>query len=103
MDQNVIGRMVDLLDPFKAFHYHHPDQNGSASLKSVLPVLTGQTYKGMNIEEGNEASRMFVITFIKGQTTNNKDVVRKDLEDYCRLDTQAMVDVVGKLREIVSS
>ncbi len=92
--------MVDLLGPFKAFHYHHPDQNGSASLKSVLPVLTGQTYKGMNIEEGDEASRTFVNTFIKGKDAKNKDAVRKDLEDYCRLDTQAMADVVKKLSEI---
>lgn len=98
---NVIGRMVDLLDPFKAFHYHHPEQNGSASLKSVLPVLTGQTYKGMNIEEGDEASRNFVNTFIKGQDVKNKDAVRKDLEDYCRLDTQAMIDIVKKLSEII--
>ncbi len=97
---NVIERMVDLLDPFKAFHYHHPDQNGSASLKSVLPVLTGQTYKGMNIEEGDEASRTFVNTFVKRQDAKNKDAVRKDLEDYCRLDTQAMADVVKKLSEI---
>ncbi len=100
--QPVINRMVDLLMPFRAFHYHHPDQNGSASLKNVLPVLTGQTYKDMNIQEGDEASRTFVETFIKGTSTKDKATVRKDLEDYCRLDTQAMVDVVGKLKEMVA-
>lgn len=97
---NVIERMVDLLDPFKAFHYYHPNQNGSASLKSVLPVLTGKTYENMNIQEGEEASRTFVNTFINGQGNNNIEQVRKDLEDYCKLDTQAMIDIIFKLHKI---
>ena len=40
----VQARMVDLLDPFKAFDYYHPDQHGSASIKAVLPALTGRSY-----------------------------------------------------------
>ena len=35
----------DLSDPFKFFYYYHPLQKGSASLKSVLPALTGLDYK----------------------------------------------------------
>ena len=98
--RNVIGRMVDLLDPFRAFHYYHPDQNGSASLKSVLPALTGQSYEGMNIQQGDEASRIFVNTFLKGRSLKGREEIRKDLEDYCCLDTQAMIDIVAKLKEI---
>ena len=39
-------RLVDLLKPFQNFHYYHPQQNGSASIKSVLPALTGQGRSG---------------------------------------------------------
>lgn len=99
--KNVIRRMVDLLDPFKAFHYHHPDQNGSASLKKVLPVLTGQSYEGMGIQEGDAASRTFVEVFVKNKGSKDIVQVRKDLEDYCRLDTQAMIDIVNALTRIV--
>lgn len=99
--QAVIQRMVDLLVPFQAFHYHHPDQNGSASLKNVLPVLTGQSYQELAIQDGDQASRLFVETFVKGSRREGKDTVRRDLEAYCRLDTQAMVDIVAKLREMV--
>jgi hypothetical protein len=37
-------RIVDLLLPFRRFHYYHPQQNGSASMKAVLPALTGRGY-----------------------------------------------------------
>ena len=95
--------MVDLLDPFQAFHYHHPDQNGSASLKSVLPALTWNSYEGMNIQTGDEASRTFVNTFLKEQSSGDREQIRKDLEDYCCLDTQAMVDIVGKLKQLTQN
>jgi hypothetical protein len=35
-------RIVDLLLPFRGFRYYHPQQNGSASMKAVLPALTGK-------------------------------------------------------------
>ncbi len=38
----ICSRMVDLLVPFRNFDYYHPVQKGSASLKAVLPVITGQ-------------------------------------------------------------
>ena len=40
----VEARMVDLLKPFRAFRYYAPGQNGSASMKAVLPALTGRSY-----------------------------------------------------------
>ena len=42
--KNVKRRIIDLLEPFQKFHYYHPDQHGSASIKSVLPVLTRRSY-----------------------------------------------------------
>jgi hypothetical protein len=93
-------RVVDLIEPFKDFSYYHPDQNGSCSIKKVLPVLTDLSYKEMPIGDGGTASReYFRVTY----TENNQDkaMVRKNLEKYCGLDTLAMVEIVRKLKELV--
>jgi Domain of unknown function(DUF2779) len=58
--EEVKARLVDLLEPFQAFDYYHPDQQGPASIKSVLPVLTGRSYADLDIQEGDTASREFV-------------------------------------------
>lgn len=41
---------MDLLAPFRSFAFYHPDQEGSASLKDVMPVLTGMGYDQMSEE-----------------------------------------------------
>ena len=66
--RKVTPRIVDLLLPFRGFRYHHPNQNGSNSMKAVLPALTGQGYEKLAIQEGGAASREFLrVTF--GQVT----------------------------------
>lgn len=99
---NVLRRIKDLLAPFRSFHYYHPDQNGSASLKCVLPALTGKSYEEMEISEGGEASRIFVERVFHRAPDDVRMQARQDLEDYCRLDTQAMIDIVGKLKELTA-
>ena len=47
--KTVEGRVVDLLGPFRSFDYYHPEQHGSASMKAVLPALTGKGYEGLAI------------------------------------------------------
>ena len=96
---NVLSRVVDLIIPFSSFHYYHPDQNGSASLKRVLPALTGKGYEGMNISDGNEASRIFSEKVFNCKPQGDTKKILQDLEDYCKLDTQAMIDIVHRLKE----
>jgi len=43
--KKVTPRIVDLLLPFRGFRYYHPQQHGSASMKAVLPALTGRAMK----------------------------------------------------------
>ena len=90
-------RIVDLLLPFRGFRYYHPDQHGSASMKAVLPALTGSGYEQLTIQEGGAASREFLrVTF--GQVSDEeRNRVRRDLEAYCALDTLGMVQIVDKL------
>jgi len=98
----VTGRMADLLVPFRNFDYYHPGQMGSASLKSILPALTGKGYEDMAISNGGDASLKFLdITFAQ-TTPETRQQVRRDLLEYCGLDTLGMVRIVEKLQQLAS-
>jgi hypothetical protein len=95
--EGIQNRIVDLLSPFRAFDYYHPEQNGSASLKAVLPALTGKSYKGMEIADGGTASNEYLrVTFSDVDILDGQNV-RDQLEKYCGLDTMAMVWIIEKL------
>lgn len=95
----VCERMVDLLEPFRSFSYYHPAQKGSASIKSVLPALTGKDYGGLDIGKGDEASLAYLNMTFGNMTDEDKAKTRADLEKYCGLDTEGMIWIVDKLRE----
>ena len=97
----VISRMVDLIVPFRAFHYYHPVQRGSASLKYVLPALTGISYKDLNISNGQVASLRFVAAAFGGIPEVEKRQIFNDLLVYCGQDTLGMVRIVERLRALV--
>ena len=97
------SRFSDLLIPFRKFHYYDPKQEGSASIKKVLPALTGKSYSDLGIAGGENASLQYL--FITHGNNGNKleeteiIKIRKDLEKYCALDTMGMVDILEVLRE----
>ena len=93
--KDVIARVVDLLVPFKNFSYYNPSQKGSASLKKVLPAVTGKDYSGMEISGGMFAS----VEFYNMNYDNGKDV-REALLKYCGLDTLGMVWIIEKLNSM---
>jgi len=92
----VLTRIVDLLIPFRNFSYYNPKQQGSASIKKVLPALVGKSYAGMDIADGGTAS----VEFFNMAYENGRDV-RESLLKYCELDTLAEVWIVEKLKEII--
>jgi len=92
-------RVVDLLNPFKAFHFYHPDQCGSASMKLVLPALTGKDYSKLEIQEGGAASREFVRVTFGDVSESERKRVRQALELYCGQDTEGMVWILDALNE----
>ncbi|MBT3395202.1 DUF2779 domain-containing protein [archaeon] len=95
----VNSRIVDLLIPFRNFHYYNSKQQGSASIKKVLPALVGKDYSGLGIQEGAAANTEFMrVTYSESE---DKEKVYADLLEYCELDTKAMVWIVDKLREKV--
>ena len=103
---SVTKRMVDLLVPFRDFSYYHPKQKGSASIKNVLPVLTGVTYEDFEIANGNDASLSYLfITHgsYEGEKATLEEIkkVREDLSKYCGQDTEGMVWILDKLNSLI--
>ncbi len=94
-------RIVDLLVPFRNFHYYHPKQAGSASIKKVLPALTGKSYDDLGINQGNDASLSFVRMIFGEDSKEEKDKIKADLEKYCKLDTEGMIWIVDELRKLI--
>ena len=92
-------RLVDLLSPFRQFHYYNPLQKGSASLKSVLPALTGKGYDDLDISDGQAASIAFQAVTYGNVSEEERNKVRSDLEKYCGLDTEGMIWIVDSLRD----
>lgn len=102
---STVPRMIDLLVPFKNIYYYHPAQKGSASLKKVLPALTGVTYDDFVIGNGSQASLSYLFithgAYLGKKATS--DEVRKTrayLEEYCGQDTEGMAMIIEKLEAI---
>jgi hypothetical protein len=99
------GRVVDLLTPFRDFAYYNPAQGGSASLKAVLPAITGRGYDGLAIANGSQASLAYLYAAFgtgDGKKASPQEVgeIRRALERYCGQDTEGMVWIVEKLGEL---
>jgi len=71
------------------------------SMKAVLPALTGRGYGDLAIQEGNTASLEFLRVTYGEVSEEERQRVRRQLEDYCGRDTEGMVWIVGTLRQLV--
>jgi hypothetical protein len=99
--EGVERRIADLIIPFRSFAYYHPDQKGSASLKVVLPALTGRSYEGMPIADGDTASREYLRVTFADAPPDQRLAIRKQLEEYCGFDTMAMVWILRELYKLI--
>jgi hypothetical protein len=98
--RNIIGRFKDLMTPFQKRWYYTHDMRGSYSIKAVLPALVPElSYSDLNIQEGGTASNTFA-ALVQGLFEGDVEQARKDLLDYCEMDTWAMVKVLERLKEI---
>jgi hypothetical protein len=87
-------RFVDLLEPFQRFDYYNPKQQGSASIKAVLPALTGHSYTDLEIQEGSQASLEYLRVHFGDVAEAERLKVREQLERYCGQDTEGMIWIV---------
>jgi hypothetical protein len=95
------SRLWDLL-PVVRNHVYLPEFDGSFSIKAVAPALAPEiSYSELEgVAEGMAASDAF-IRIVTGELSDGEteDMIRKSLLTYCRLDTFAMMAVVGALQK----
>lgn len=93
-------RIIDLMPVFRKRYYYRKEMEGSYSMKAVLPALVPDlTYAGLSVCDGSDAMNVFAsLRFMKDEEEVRK--IRKDLLQYCRLDTLGMVRIVEKLKEV---
>lgn len=85
-------RVVDLL-PVARDCYYHPSQQGSWSIKAVLPTLCPDLHYGNlnGVQDGGMAMDAYLEALAPQTGRTRKSEIKQQLLDYCALDTYAMV------------
>ncbi len=96
---NIHDHMVDLLIPFRDCCFYSVKQNGSNSIKFVMPAICPEHaddyHKLPLVHNGGEALAMFPkMLEMSGQELEQ---TRQGMLKYCELDTQSMVYVLNAL------
>ena len=98
---NLLNRIVDLMQPFQAKSYYHPDMKNSYSIKNLLHALVPElSYKNLKISSGSIA----MVAFENMQTETDMFKIleiREQLLAYCELDTLSMVKIFEILEQQV--
>ena len=86
------SRVVDLL-PIARERYYHPSQQGSWSIKKVLPAVVPELrYDALDgVQDGGGAMDAFLVAIHPDTSTERKQQIEQQLLAYCKLDTYAMV------------
>jgi hypothetical protein len=102
--ESVNARIYDLMEIFSKRLYVHKDFHGSYSIKKVLPVLVSElSYAELEIKDGGTATTEWARMVFDLEEGEEKELVRKDLLAYCKLDTLAMVEIFNVLKRKISS
>lgn len=85
-------RVVDLL-PIARERYYHPSQQGSWSIKKVLPSIVPELrYDALDgVQDGGTAMDAFLEGIHPNTSADRKAQIEQQLLDYCKLDTYALV------------
>ena len=98
--EKIIFRLKDLMVPFQKKWYYSKEMKGSYSIKKVLPALSNElNYTELEIQDGGLASHTFTQLITSANKKNEEDI-RKNLLEYCKMDTLAMVKIVEKLNAL---
>jgi hypothetical protein len=85
--------------PFQKRYYYLPEMKGSYSIKYVLPALVPEmNYDKLEIQEGGSASIAFESLYYENDLFKTQQI-RKNLLEYCKMDTVAMVEVLNKITQ----
>jgi hypothetical protein len=89
--------LVDLL-PIAQARFYHPSQQGSWSIKKVLPAIAPELrYDQLSgVQDGEMAMQAYLEAVDPLTTSERKQEIRTQLVSYCALDTLAMVKIWSK-------
>lgn len=94
--ENLIGRIIDLMVPFRERHYYHRKFEGSYSIKKVAPVLCPEiSYDILDIQNGTAAMQAYSRMHLLG--LEEKHNIRKALLEYCYTDVLSMFHIMRNL------
>ncbi|HSF83934.1 MAG TPA: DUF2779 domain-containing protein [Anaerolineales bacterium] len=95
---SVNERIYDLMEIFSQGYYLHPEFRGSASLKSVLPVLVPElSYAGLPISSGEVCMLAWWKLYSGALAVDETESTKTAMLKYCETDTLAMVKIWEKL------
>ncbi len=98
---SIVDNMVDLIDPFKARDLYSWKQKGSHSIKAVLPAFVkGMTYEDMEIGDGSAAMEAYHQMCDCADKPKELAKVRKNMLEYCKQDTLAMVRLLEVIEKM---
>jgi len=98
--ERVTSRLCDLLTVIRQ-HVYYPDFDGSFSIKAVGPVIAPTVrYDDLaHVADGGSAAWTFE-RIAAGRCDKNEAIFRRALEEYCKRDTLAMVEIHAQLAKM---
>ena len=94
---SIADRLVDLL-PVAREHWYHRDQQGSWSIKAVLPTLSTQSgYSSLEVGDGQAAQIAYLEAIDPATIPERRAELDQALRIYCAKDTYAMIEVLHHL------
>jgi len=95
----IVSRLVDLEAIIKK-NFYHPSFYGSTSIKNTLPALVPEmSYENLAIMDGDMAMAVFAFMSIGKYSNMELERKKKDLLEYCKQDTLAMIYLHQRLDE----
>ena len=96
--ERIIQNIRDLIVPFRRYDIYRWQQDGSYSLKAVLPAMVPElTYEHLDVSDGGMAMDAYAAM---NQSNDTAEIakIRQSLLEYCKLDTLAMVKILERLQ-----
>jgi len=96
-----VENVRDLMVPFRRRDVYRWPMRGSYSIKEVLPAMVPElSYSGMQVADGMAAMQAYHDMCAMGPGAE-LDRLRTAMLEYCRLDTLAMVRILGELEDVI--
>ncbi len=92
----IADRIVDLL-PVTRDHWYHRDQQGSWSIKAVLPTIGAGDYSALEVADGSQAQLAYLEAIDPKTAPGRAAALGGAMRAYCAQDTLAMIHVLKHL------